>query len=74
MYTLTELIKLKYECQKRISMNKRYIINFELEGNDASVLKQENENLYKKIDVYDAEITKRFSNNQKYAEISIISK
>jgi hypothetical protein len=55
-------------------MNQRHIIDFELDGNDVSVLKEENKNLSNQIDFYDTEIKKRFSNNQKYSETSILSK
>ena len=51
-YDIKGLISQIYECHKRIAINKRFIKQLELEGNDVTKLKGEIKKLEQKIEEY----------------------
>ncbi len=57
---LSGLISNIYECQKKIIINRRFILELEEEGNDANRLRRENEELERRISGYQKELRKRY--------------
>jgi hypothetical protein len=67
--SLPELIKSKYECQKRISINNRHINDLKMEGVDVSFLILENEKLKDKIDQFNRMMEERYSYSSKHIDV-----
>ena len=59
-YDIKTLISSIYECQKKISLNKRFIKELELEGSDTNKLKNEIGELERKISAYQKELSSRY--------------
>jgi len=59
-YNIKSLISSIYECQKKIIINRRFIRELELEGNDATKLKNEIKELEKKISEFQKDLRKRY--------------
>jgi hypothetical protein len=59
-YNIKSLISSIYECQKKIIINRRFIRELELEGNDVTKLKNEIKELEKKITEFQKDLKKRY--------------
>lgn len=59
-YSIKSLISSIYECQKKIIINRRFIRELELEGNDTLKLKNEIQDLEIKITEFQKELRKRY--------------
>ncbi|MCG8697975.1 MAG: hypothetical protein MI922_07970 [Bacteroidales bacterium] len=59
-YNIKGLISSIYECQKKIIINRRFIREMESEGQDATSLRNENNNLELKISGYQKELRKKY--------------
>ncbi len=59
-YNIKSLISNIYECQKKIIINRRFIRELEAEGNDISKLKNEIEDLERKIIEYQKELKLKY--------------
>ena len=59
-YNIKSLISSIYECQKKIIINRRFIRELESEGNDTSKLKNEIDDLERKISEFQKELRKRY--------------
>jgi len=59
-YNIKSLISSIYECQKKIIINRRFIRELELEGNDVTKLKNEIKELEKKISEFQKDLKKRY--------------
>jgi indole-3-glycerol phosphate synthase len=59
-YNIKSLISSIYECQKKIIINRRFIRELELEGNDTSKLRSEITDLERKISEFQKELRKRY--------------
>jgi peptidoglycan hydrolase CwlO-like protein len=59
-YNIKSLISSIYECQKKIIINRRFIRELESEGSDTSKLKNEINELEKRIGEFQKELRKRY--------------
>jgi len=59
-YNIKSLISSIYECQKKIIINRRFIRELELEGNDTLKLRTEISDLENRIIEYQKELRKRY--------------
>jgi peptidoglycan hydrolase CwlO-like protein len=59
-YNIKSLISSIYECQKKIIINRRFIRELESEGHDTLKLKNEIDDLEKKIGEFQKELRKRY--------------
>jgi len=59
-YNIKNLISSIYECQKKIIINRRFIRELEAEGHDISKLKNEIEELERKIIDYQLELKRKY--------------
>ncbi len=59
-YNIKSLISSIYECQKKIIINRRFIRELELEGNDTGKLRDEIQELENKISEFQKELRKRY--------------
>ena len=59
-YNIKSLISSIYECQKKIIINRRFIRELELEGNDTTKLRTEIKDLENKIMDFQKELRKRY--------------
>jgi hypothetical protein len=59
-YNIKSLISSIYECQKKIIINRRFIRELELEGNDTSKLRNEITDLERRINEFQKELRKRY--------------
>ena len=59
-YNIKSLISSIYECQKKIIINRRFIRELESERHDTSKLKNEIEDLEKRIGEFQKELRKRY--------------
>ena len=59
-YNIKGLISSIYECQKKIIINRRFIRELELEGNDTTKLRNEIRELEKKISEFQKDLRKRY--------------
>jgi hypothetical protein len=59
-YNIKSLISNIYECQKKIIINRRFIRELEAEGNDITKLKNEIEDLERKIIEYQKELKRKY--------------
>ena len=59
-YNIKSLISSIYECQKKIIINRRFIRELELEGNDTGKLRNEIQELENKISEFQKELRKRY--------------
>jgi hypothetical protein len=59
-YNIKSLISSIYECQKKIIINRRFIRELELEGNDTSKLRNEITDLERRIGEFQKELRKRY--------------
>ena len=59
-YNIKSLISSIYECQKKIIINRRFIRELELEGNDTLKLRKEIKDLENKILEFQVELRKRY--------------
>jgi len=59
-YNIKSLISSIYECQKKIIINRRFIRELELEGNDTNKLRNEIQDLERKIIEFQKELRKRY--------------
>jgi peptidoglycan hydrolase CwlO-like protein len=59
-YNIKSLISSIYECQKKIIINRRFIRELESEGSDTSKLKNEINDLEKRIGEFQKELRKRY--------------
>jgi len=59
-YNIKSLISSIYECQKKIIINRRFIRELESEGNDTVKLKQEIDDLERRIGDFQRELRKRY--------------
>lgn len=59
-YNIRSLISGIYECQKKIIINRRFITELELEGNDTTKLRNEIRDLERKIIEYRKDLKKRY--------------
>ncbi len=59
-YNIKNLISSIYECQKKIIINRRFIRELEAEGNDFTKLKNEIEDLERKIIDYQKELKRKY--------------
>jgi len=59
-YNIKSLISSIYECQKKIIINRRFIRELELEGNDTSRLRNEIQDLENRISEYQKELRRRY--------------
>ncbi|MBN1158804.1 MAG: hypothetical protein JXA61_05440 [Bacteroidales bacterium] len=59
-YNIKSLISSIYECQKKIIINRRFIRELELEGNDTGKLRNEIKELENKISDFQKELRKRY--------------
>jgi peptidoglycan hydrolase CwlO-like protein len=59
-YNIKSLISSIYECQKKIIINRRFIRELESEGHDTTKLKNEIDDLEKKIGEFQKELRKRY--------------
>ncbi|HLO58077.1 MAG TPA: hypothetical protein VK179_05015 [Bacteroidales bacterium] len=59
-YNIKSLISSIYECQKKIIINRRFIRELESEGHDTGKLKNEIDDLERKIGEFQKELRKRY--------------
>ena len=59
-YNIKSLISSIYECQKKIIINRRFIRELELEGNDTTKLRNEIRELENRISEFQKELRKRY--------------
>ena len=59
-YNIKSLISSIYECQKKIIINRRFIRELELEGNDTVKLRKEIKDLENRIIEFQKELRKRY--------------
>jgi peptidoglycan hydrolase CwlO-like protein len=59
-YNIKSLISSIYECQKKIIINRRFIRELESEGHDTMKLKNEIDDLEKRIGEFQRELRKRY--------------
>ena len=59
-YNIKSLISSIYECQKKIIINRRFIRELELEGNDTMKLRKEIKDLESRIIEFQKELRKRY--------------
>jgi peptidoglycan hydrolase CwlO-like protein len=59
-YNIKSLISSIYECQKKIIINRRFIREVESEGHDTAQLKNEIEDLEKRISEFQRELRRRY--------------
>lgn len=59
-YNIKSLISSIYECQKKIIINRRFIRELELEGNDTMKLRKEIKDLENRIIEFQKELRKRY--------------
>jgi hypothetical protein len=59
-YNIKSLISSIYECQKKITINRRFIRELELEGNDTSKLEREIQDLENRIRDYQKELRRKY--------------
>jgi peptidoglycan hydrolase CwlO-like protein len=59
-YNIKSLISSIYECQKKIIINRRFIRELESEGHDTFKLKNEIDELERKIGEFQKELRKRY--------------
>jgi len=59
-YNIKSLISSIYECQKKIIINRRFIRELELEGHDTNKLRNEIDDLEKRINDFQKELRKRY--------------
>jgi hypothetical protein len=59
-YNIKNLISSIYECQKKIIINRRFIRELEAEDNDFTKLKNEIEDLERKIIDYQKELKRKY--------------
>jgi hypothetical protein len=59
-YNIKSLISSIYECQKKIIINRRFIRELESEGHDTMKLKNEIDDLERKIGEFQKELRKRY--------------
>lgn len=59
-YNIKSLISNIYECQKKIIINRRFIRELEAEGNDITKLKNEIEDLERKIVEFQKELKRKY--------------
>jgi hypothetical protein len=59
-YNIKSLISSIYECQKKIIINRRFIRELESEGHDTGNLKNEIDDLERKIGEFQKELRKRY--------------
>ena len=59
-YNIKSLISSIYECQKKIIINRRFIRELESEGHDAMKLKNEIDDLERRIGEFQRELRKRY--------------
>jgi hypothetical protein len=59
-YNIKSLISSIYECQKKIIINRRFIRELESEGNDTFKLRDEIDDLERKIGEFQKELRKRY--------------
>jgi peptidoglycan hydrolase CwlO-like protein len=59
-YNIKSLISSIYECQKKIIINRRFIRELESEGHDTFKLKNEIDDLEKRIGEFQKELRKRY--------------
>jgi len=59
-YNIKSLISSIYECQKKIIINRRFIRELETEGHDTLKLKNEIDDLERKIGEFQKELRKRY--------------
>ena len=59
-YNIKSLISSIYECQKKIIINRRFIRELESERHDTSKLKNEIDDLEKRIGEFQKELRKRY--------------
>jgi peptidoglycan hydrolase CwlO-like protein len=57
---IKSLISSIYECQKKIIINRRFIREYEAEGRDTKILKDEINDFEKKIVEYQKDLRKRY--------------
>jgi hypothetical protein len=62
-YNIKSLISSIYECQKKIIINRRFIRELELEGNDTQKLRNEITDLERKIGEFQKELRRRYQFN-----------
>lgn len=59
-YNIKNLISNIYECQKKITINRRFIRELELEGDDTSKLEREIKDLEQHIRDYQKELRRKY--------------
>jgi hypothetical protein len=59
-YNIKSLISSIYECQKKIIINRRFIRELESEGHDTTRLRNEIDDLEKRISEFQKELRKRY--------------
>jgi hypothetical protein len=59
-YNIKSLISSIYECQKKIIINRRFIRELESEGHDTVRLRNEIDDLEKRISEFQKELRKRY--------------
>ena len=59
-YNIKSLISNIYECQKKIIINRHFIRELEAEGNDITKLKNEIEDLERKIVEFQKELKRKY--------------
>jgi len=59
-YNIKGLVSGIYECQKKIILNRRFIREMEAEGQDTTLLENENRKLEEKIVEFQMELKKKY--------------
>jgi hypothetical protein len=59
-YNIKGLVSSIYECQKKIILNRRFIRELEVEGQDTSHLLEENRMLEQQIKAYQKELKRKY--------------
>lgn len=59
-YNIRNLISNIYECQKKITINKRFIRELEMEGSDTTRLRNEIRDLERQISDFQKELRKKY--------------
>lgn len=62
-YNIKGLVSSIYECQKKIILNRRFIREMESEGQDTTLLENENQKLEEKITGFQKELKKKYQFN-----------
>lgn len=59
-YNIKGLVSGIYECQKKIILNRRFMREMEVEGQDTTLLENENRKLEEKIVEFQMELKKKY--------------